>query len=221
MEATCVKDDEAAILAVTDTENVVSEPTPAASDDEKVSQDSKTGSPSKTSDTDDDKEVETVKGTTKTFGVIPVEESEINIDSDTVQTGPDPKVSRDDKGSPEKDDTLTSDKDNDEAGGDDDKDNELKKIEEKHLTPLIEIDPMHEVCFCDDLFTFSFMIYMHEYRNVWLVMLAMDVRQSERLMQLTDMDQNLLETIDGVMVMCNGNALQCITIFKVMGSNVQ
>ena len=25
---------------------------------------------------------------------------------------------------------------------------------------------------------------------------------------------------DGVMVMCNGNALQCITIFKVMGSNV-
>ena len=25
---------------------------------------------------------------------------------------------------------------------------------------------------------------------------------------------------DGVMVMCNGNALRCITIFKVMGSNV-
>ena len=25
---------------------------------------------------------------------------------------------------------------------------------------------------------------------------------------------------DGVMVMCNGNALQCITIFKVMGTNV-
>ena len=154
LEAKYVKEDEAAILAVTDTENVVSEPTPAGSDDEKVSQDSKTGSPSKTSDTDDDKEVETVKGTTKTFGVVPVEESEINIDSDAVETGPDPKVSRDDKGSPEKDDTLTSDKDNDKAGGDDDKDNELKEIEEKHLTPLIEIDPMHKVRFCNDLFTF-------------------------------------------------------------------
>ena len=29
-----------------------------------------------------------------------------------------------------------------------------------------------------------------------------------------------LQVRDGVMVMCNGNALQCITIFKVMGSNV-
>ena len=28
------------------------------------------------------------------------------------------------------------------------------------------------------------------------------------------------KTRDGVMVMCNDNALQCITIFKVMGSNV-
>ena len=32
--------------------------------------------------------------------------------------------------------------------------------------------------------------------------------------------QNTHPNRDGVMVMCNGNALQCITIFKVMGSNV-
>ena len=32
--------------------------------------------------------------------------------------------------------------------------------------------------------------------------------------------ENSIPSRDGVMVMCNGNALQCITIFKVMGSNV-
>ena len=32
--------------------------------------------------------------------------------------------------------------------------------------------------------------------------------------------KNVFRVRDGVMVMCNGNALQCIIIFKVMGSNV-
>ena len=37
---------------------------------------------------------------------------------------------------------------------------------------------------------------------------------------MTDSLYKWFRSRDGVMVMCNGHALQCITIFKVMGSNV-
>ena len=118
-------------------------------DNETASQNSKTGSPSKNSDTSEDKEIETVIRPTKTFDVIPVEENEINIDSDVVENGADPEVKSDeiDKDSSEKDDTATSDRDDGKDGDDDD--SKEKAIEDKHLTPLIQIDPMHEVCFCN------------------------------------------------------------------------
>ena len=43
------------------------------------------------------------------------------------------------------------------------------------------------------------------------------MKELETVMGLTSWT---LKNRDGVMVICNGNALQCITIFKVMGSNV-
>ena len=51
-------------------------------------------------------------------------------------------------------------------------------------------------------------------------MIKMDNFQYDALHQFFTCLYFMAVTRDGVMVMCSGNALQCITIFKVMGSNV-
>ena len=104
-----------------------------------------------------------MKGTTKTFDIVPVEDSEINIDADAMENGSNPKDSRDDddkKNAEEKEDELTADKDHGEDGGGDKK--TMNDIDEKHLTPLIEIDPMHKVCFLGDFLYKYDQVYMSE-----------------------------------------------------------
>ena len=101
--------------------------------------------------TDDETASETVAGTTKTFEVVAVEES--NVDS---QSEPDKKADTSSCGEEEKTDnsenseledakTVGSVKDVAGDVGNTEEDEAAKDIEEKYLTPLVQVTPIYKV----------------------------------------------------------------------------